>query len=517
MATVSGLTKDRMLAIEAASVVNGEVDVSGDLILERRDGTKFNAGHVHGADGADATALLEITDTDTTDVTLEGAGTPADPWNLSVEVKELTYGLLPDLTVTGLLAADYRGPGPATVRIDGMGTDTTGIPWLVPYEPSGSRRVSLTRYGAGWAIVGQVSYETISGGHRTLPLELASNWLSYNYSTADGDWADPRITQLPSGLVVLSGLIRTTAGIPAAGTDVAINIPVGMRPEHTIIHYVNNSDTAKVIDITTDGKLKVRGIWGSNSYISLDGISWWPAGTATWTTVPTASYGPAFESQAGDVASYGPTAYFKDPYGFVWLKGLVRIKGTISADNTPIFALPADHRAHLEQHFHIAGQDAYAGLGAQPDDGVNWKTGSPTGLNQWMTLNGAVIVTADALNNNPWVDIPAFINSWAIHGASFPVPATLRRGDGLCMSKGLISGGAFGSARIFVAPKEVWPDKGRLIIDSIGNNNRIRWDISGIYESDTGGNRKRGGFGAINGSVAAAWASLDGMKWVTTS
>jgi len=517
VATVSGLTKDRMLAIEAASVVSGEVDVSGDLILERHDGTQFNAGHVHGADGADATALMTVTDTDSTDITLDGAGTPADPWNLSVEVKDIAYDLLPNLTVTGLLSASYRGPGPATVRIDGEGSDTTNVPWLVPYEPSASRRVTLARYGAGWAIVGQTSYETITGGHRTLPLQLATNWVTYNESVGDTDWAEPRITQLPSGLVALSGLIRFSGGVPAAGSDVVINIPVGMRPDHPIIHWVNNSDTARVIDITTDGKIKVRGLWASNGYISLDGIAYWPSGTATWTTVPTGSFGSSFESQSGDVTNFGPVRYFKDPYGFVWLSGLVRVKVAVSTDNTPIFSLPADHRASAEQHMRVAGQDAYSGLGAQPGNGVNWKPGSPAGVGQWITLNGAVITTADAVANNPWYNLVGIINSWAVHAGAWPTPAVVRRGDGLCMSKGLLSGGAYGTTRAFVTPREIWPDRGRLIVDSIGNNNRIRWDISGEYENDYGGNRKRGGFSPVNGSAAAAWVSLDSMKWVTTS
>ena len=51
MATVTGLTKDRMLAIEAASIVDGEVDEAGHLILTRQDTTQFDAGLVKGAQG----------------------------------------------------------------------------------------------------------------------------------------------------------------------------------------------------------------------------------------------------------------------------------------------------------------------------------------------------------------------------------------------------------------------------------------------------------------------------------
>jgi hypothetical protein len=51
MTTVTGLTADRMLAIEAASVVDGDVDGSGNLILTKHDGSQINAGSVIGPTG----------------------------------------------------------------------------------------------------------------------------------------------------------------------------------------------------------------------------------------------------------------------------------------------------------------------------------------------------------------------------------------------------------------------------------------------------------------------------------
>lgn len=50
MATVTGLTAERMLEIEAASIVDGEV-VGDDLILTRHDETEINAGNVRGPIG----------------------------------------------------------------------------------------------------------------------------------------------------------------------------------------------------------------------------------------------------------------------------------------------------------------------------------------------------------------------------------------------------------------------------------------------------------------------------------
>ena len=51
MTTVTSLTADRMLAIEAASVVDGDV-VGDNLILTKHDGTQINAGSVRGPTGS---------------------------------------------------------------------------------------------------------------------------------------------------------------------------------------------------------------------------------------------------------------------------------------------------------------------------------------------------------------------------------------------------------------------------------------------------------------------------------
>lgn len=50
MATVTSLTADRMLAIEAGSVVDGDV-IGGNLILTKHDGSQINAGSVTGPKG----------------------------------------------------------------------------------------------------------------------------------------------------------------------------------------------------------------------------------------------------------------------------------------------------------------------------------------------------------------------------------------------------------------------------------------------------------------------------------
>ena len=50
MATVTGLTAERMLEIEGASVIDGEV-VGDNLILTKHNGSQIDAGNVRGEKG----------------------------------------------------------------------------------------------------------------------------------------------------------------------------------------------------------------------------------------------------------------------------------------------------------------------------------------------------------------------------------------------------------------------------------------------------------------------------------
>lgn len=85
MATVTGLTAARMLAIEGATVVDGAFDSTGHLILERHDGTTFDAGVMSAATSAqkgivELATPAECTTGTATDlaVTPEGLKTVAD-------------------------------------------------------------------------------------------------------------------------------------------------------------------------------------------------------------------------------------------------------------------------------------------------------------------------------------------------------------------------------------------------------------------------------------------------------
>lgn len=103
MATVTVFTAERTAEIEAQAIIGGEV-VGDDLILERFNGTTFNAGHVRGDPGpADLTEWLDIADPPGTPKPYEhNVLPPQHGWcNAQTEYDGLTYPKLAAIFGTG--------------------------------------------------------------------------------------------------------------------------------------------------------------------------------------------------------------------------------------------------------------------------------------------------------------------------------------------------------------------------------------------------------------------------------
>ena len=129
MTTVTSLTADRMLAIEAASVVDGDV-VGDNLILTKHDGSQINAGSVRGPAGSPgpvgqdlpiltATPVLDVglsgqiragRQLTAADFTAMGLSAPIGLWNLS----DLT-----DVSGNGRNLLN-KGAVPTTIGINGV-------------------------------------------------------------------------------------------------------------------------------------------------------------------------------------------------------------------------------------------------------------------------------------------------------------------------------------------------------------------------------------------------------------
>lgn len=509
MATVTGLTAPRMLEIEANSIVSGTIDIHGDLILTTHGGDTINAGQV------EPTRFMGVTDSASIDLGLTGAGSIASPWALTASVKvidasKVTTGVfdiarIPNLTLTGLLEASYRG-GPAKVKVAGI-LSTEAYRWQSPYIPGASRVVRLTRVGTTWEITGQTQ-----DGYYSLPLN-ETNFGTYSANTGDTIYSSrPRVTRLPSGIVSLSGLLHARGA--TSDNMVVATLPADCRPDYDMIAAVEVGDVARSINIKANGDITVRGnSWGINQYVSLDGVQYPAAGVATWTPFGSggSTWGANFSADSGWSTTYGPPAYWKDPYGFVWFRGLVKIVNAVSVDNTRILDLPSTHRSYREQHLRTTGNDGYSGVGANALNGLNWKIGSVGAAGAWLSLGNVVITTTDAWTNNPWY-VPAYVNGWTDNGSAFPTGAYVLREDGLCVLSGLMIGGSQGLRIAILRDSEMWPRYGRILFSGMSNNARGRIDIGGERDS-LGGQNVPGGIVYTQG-VNGAWFSLDGRMWV---
>jgi microcystin-dependent protein len=163
MATITGLTAERMLEIEAASVIEGEI-VGGNLILTKHDGTTINAGPVVGPAGP------------------QGPVGPASVGAIPGEVKLWPGGALPDPATYGKwvwadgayyvndehpkaaahIAAQWRtfaganDPGPLNFRVpDLRGLVAAGLDAM----PGGARANRMTR-AIAITIAGRTGKET---------------------------------------------------------------------------------------------------------------------------------------------------------------------------------------------------------------------------------------------------------------------------------------------------------------------------------------------------------------------
>jgi hypothetical protein len=419
---------------------------------------------------------------------------------------------MPGYSMPGVLDAAYRIGGPAKVKVGGLDAPLTGpYNWRTPYVPNQSRVVSMVRtFGDEWEIVGQTEASPLG---KFVPLVLGANWRVYSTVTSDPAWGwRVGATKLPSGLVSLTGLVRTMA-VPVNNQLIGTITDPDLWPEYDIAHSVEYGNTAVGITIKTDGRILTRFAGGSGvDFLSLSGVNYWAAesdATGNWKNVGTNCI--TFDSHYADWGDplYGFSALYKDRWGFVWGRGLVRTV-TPQTTNFPMINLPVGYRPEKEQHYRAISDNGFGFLGAgnatSGPNSINYKTGSPNAAGTWTSLAGIRVSTPDVLTLNSWTTPGLFLNSWANYNAvTFPGMTWTRREDGLVLFRGLITGGALGAAvtnllatpEIFIRPKGA-------VFAAVGADVRTRVDISGDTYNQT--------IAPLSGGVA--WVSLDNIQYL---
>jgi len=422
----------------------------------------------------------------------------------NIELTTLPIGSI----TQGLLDPAWLGPGPARVTfLSGGGLSADKYEWLGEPKHWGNRIVNLTWTGTTWMIQGHAHTEGLGGKLDLYPL-LNTGWQSYNLRNGISPerYAVPRVQRLSSGIVLLSGLIGYG---PSSVGSVLFTLPPMYRPDFPMIFPANNGDNPRTLTVHSDGRVMVEGgNWIANTYVSLDGIAFPAAGVAAWTEVGAAGSGSAFMNgwTGYNTATWGKPAYWKDPYGIVWFRGLVG-GGNSTSDNFQMFSLPSSHQSHSQSHTKASAGSAFgyiSGLNGA-NQGVSWKNGTSSGV--WVSLGGVTLVTTDGLNNNPWKTLP-MVNGWVQYPGGFTQAAFLRRDDGLAMLKGLIGSGLF-PGKIANLGSHMLPEAG-VILAGVSAALYHRMDINGML---AGNEDDRGRISATAGG-GSSWVSLDGQMWM---
>lgn len=390
-----------------------------------------------------------------------------------------------------LLDPNYRGPGPAKViLLPGTTLSADAYEWLTPYNPMDNRTVEMVRMGSTWAIMGH-SGHSMHGGPQAIMLDT-TKYRIYNEERADWVWREyVAARRLSSGIVVLSGLINSVS--TTSSGDLIGTLPPGCRPDTTLTFPIEMGDNSRSIDINPDGSIRARSGYGNNTYITLEGICFPAAGVATWTPLALAN-----SWVSGTTSVWGTPAYWKDPYGTVWFRGMLKGGGT--AENTMMASLPTGMRPALYTHMRASSQDNFGFASADPAGQLQYKAGSAG--NDGFSLAGLTVPTPDAYNASPWRDLRLITGGR--YNVSYPAPRITRRPDGLVMMEGLIGGVAPGN-QVFRIPPEMRTVK-RGLLPAVGSAVRARYDFGGELMEHQDFTVSQGG----NGN---SWYALDGIKW----
>lgn len=334
-------------------------------------------------------------------------------------------GAMGPTTVVGTVTFPAVGAGKIGVLLDDGQTNLRIISVPADYSPQYGDQVACTRSKLGWHIVQKLSPTNMFAPQQ--PLTLLAGWTNY-----DTNWHGAAVGRSGEGIVQLQGLIK--GGTLTAGT-VITNLPVGMRPDLTLVFGIENADTSKCVEVRPNGDVVLRSSILTN-YISFIDIKFPAAGVANWTNVTAFLNGWVPYYFGGTAATYAPPRWWIDPVGMMWVQGAVS-SGAATVDNTPIFAIPSAVLPKRQNHLVTASADAFGFIGADPvTASINWKNGTTS--NAWVGLTGAVIETI--LNTTmPFIPV-SFQSTWGNYSAApFTQTSFAKSPGGLVYHQGLMT------------------------------------------------------------------------------
>jgi hypothetical protein len=317
----------------------------------------------------------------------------------------------------------------------------------------------------GWLAIGSQNRAEGVAPDGSLTVMLHSQkglWYVQDGDAGTSDWEPLRATRTADGMVVLGGLI-TDSGWRSPGA--IAQLPEGFRPDARVQFALENNDTAKSIDVRADGWIVSQQSW-TDGYISLDGISFPAAGIADW--VSPAGFSNSWHSSG---SNYGPTGFWLDSTGCVWVRGQI-VGGSSGTDNTPMVQVPSSaYNSKYQNHMVATSGAGYGGVGILNGGGtLNWK---PNTVTNWLSLGGVWYETAASTLS--WT-APTLKNGW-VNSATTGAPPIgyTKLANGLVRIRGLGASGTLGQPA-FTLPAGLRP-KYQLLFDRMSNNAFGRLDV----------------------------------------
>ena len=535
MATIQGFTKERMIAMQNATIVSGLVDGDGNLILTKHDGTPVNAGTVRSVNLVPATTDVPGVVELATLAEMEAGSDPA----LVATVRGVRQERQYVSTYTGIVAPGWSG-GMPTVSIDAGQAVSGNITALLPGNDDqgiiAGARVLMTRTNLGqWVILNSIS--TRPAFMRPVYLQLRSGYVLYtDVNSSDGTfgpywggWGNAGATSTnnysgkleafmtSTGIVQVHGLLRRIS-FPGAGALIA-TLPIGMRPARDQLFNTMSDTGAAVIVVEVDGS--IRQVSGGVTYLATDNIrfraqSAVDRGDATWVDGAPYLVNGYMGAHTAPYVTGGGTdhtfGYTIDADGVVLFEGALRVianspDSSSFARMTGLFVYP--NAAHFVGPGSAAGTNSVRfgpnGVPAGANGNyLNYSVALAAG--QWFSV--AHIILLNPASTTTETIAPQGQAGWVRYSADWRPPGFATTPDGLCIAFGLWGAGTIGQPAVY-APVGSRPKYKRILM-TVAADAVARQDIGGLalngeYKLD----------GQITPAIGSnVWWSMDGLSWV---
>lgn len=284
-----------------------------------------------------------------------------------------------------------------------------------------------------------------------------SNWKPISYQSDWGDYLGTYntigVTKTSVGMVKLKGLIQKDSA-PTQFEVIGI-LPDGYRPSGRLIFtgLTSPGDSGRV-DIYPTGEIVY--IYGSQSWLSLEQVSYIPAGTSYTRTGFTfangwTNYGSPFENASFSV----------DSIGRVHIQGLVR-PGTIT-NGTQI---ASNITPRPSRYMHVpAKSDPQGSIGVDQNTGVVAK-GSGT-VNGYLAMHTMWYPSTFS----GWVAFTP-LNGWVAYDPTFFTgPGYAKGSDGIVRLKGLIGSGNTANGTVVTNLPAGYRPSARVLTEAVCNPN----------------------------------------------